>query len=341
MAIEIHALDTLFFRDGRPFAKGMETWANGVFPPAPSVLYGALRSSCFSKEFTKGRPSDDPTGNLAIKGIFLKMEDNIYFPLPLDCVKEKDDKEHKVFPLSLKDNTLVSNCPTPMLLKADLEVENVNKGHLTDPLLEKYLNNKIEVFEYKDLDNYVINEPKIGIARNKKTHSSQEEMLYRVDMRRLDKVSIVVNYDGLTLPEQGFLKLGGEGKGAVYKTIKDIVISPPTLQGDIIKLCFATPTIFKQGWLPSWINKDSLEGEYQGIKLKLLTAVVGKHVPVGGFNMRRKKPKPMVKAVPAGSVYYFKIIKGKDCVIDTFHQKNINDYMSKRGFGLAFIGGRK
>lgn len=43
----MEAFDTLFFRDGKPFSMGDDVWANGVFPPYPSTLYGALRASYF------------------------------------------------------------------------------------------------------------------------------------------------------------------------------------------------------------------------------------------------------------------------------------------------------
>lgn len=42
--IEIQALGTLFFRDGKPFTMGAETYAEGIFPPLPSTIYGALRT---------------------------------------------------------------------------------------------------------------------------------------------------------------------------------------------------------------------------------------------------------------------------------------------------------
>ena len=53
MIIQIDPLDTLFFRNGKPFTMGEETWADAVFPPYPSVVYGALRSAYFSNQDRK------------------------------------------------------------------------------------------------------------------------------------------------------------------------------------------------------------------------------------------------------------------------------------------------
>ena len=41
----LNPTDTIFFRDGRPFNMGEDTYAQGIFPPPPSVLYGALRTA--------------------------------------------------------------------------------------------------------------------------------------------------------------------------------------------------------------------------------------------------------------------------------------------------------
>lgn len=54
MIIEMKPLDTLFFRDSKPFSRGEDTWADTIFPPYPSTVYGALRTAWFKqniKEF--------------------------------------------------------------------------------------------------------------------------------------------------------------------------------------------------------------------------------------------------------------------------------------------------
>ncbi|HEC25711.1 MAG TPA: hypothetical protein ENI54_06865, partial [bacterium] len=64
MIVEIDALDTLFFRDGKPFTMAENRWADTVFPPFPSVIYGALRSAYFAnhiEELGKAKTDDDPT----------------------------------------------------------------------------------------------------------------------------------------------------------------------------------------------------------------------------------------------------------------------------------------
>jgi len=180
-----------------------------------------------------------------------------------------------------------------------------------------------------------------------------EDSLHRVGTQRFkednenEKVSIVIDFEELPIPKQGLLKLGGEGKTASYETIveKDYTrIEPPafTPTDKHFKICLATPALFKQGWLPSWIDV----GEFNNLKLKLLTAIVGKPVLVGGFDMKENKPKPMYKAVPAGSVYYFELLEGSmEEAIRVFHQQAISEIVdasskctANQGFGIAYVG---
>lgn len=350
MIIEINAIDTLFFRDSKPFSMGEETWADGLFPPYPSVIYGALRSVYFAnhiEELEKANETNDSTENLQIKSINFKVGNDIYFPLPLDCVRDKNGGErdkNKVFPLhidKLPQNSF-TNIPCKSVLTAgNFKVENISDGIVRKSALENYLKLTVDNFSIFEFSDYVIPEPKIGIACSSETHSSEEGKLYRVDMKRLEsekggKLSVIVDFEGLDLPESGMMKLGGEGKAVSYRKYSDnIEIAYPEFKDDTkcFKLVLTTPAIFKNGWFPERVNKD------KELKLKLLTAAIGKPINIGGFDMKRRMPKPMFKAVPAGSVYYFELQEGIiGDVIDIFHGKAISDYHKEQGFGIAYTG---
>lgn len=351
MIIKIDALDTLFFRDGKPFTMGEETWANGVFPPYPSVIYGALRSAYFSNhinELEKANKVDDPTNNLRIKGVYLSENDNIYLPLPNDCVKKKGDKGTSVFVLSIDElKDLKSSCPMQYVLKSEEEVENVDGGLINLNSLKKYFkcseNSFSSILKLADI---VLPEPKIGIGIDKKTGTSEEGKLYRVDMKRLknkkgESLSIIIDFEGLDLPEKGMMKLGGEGKAVSYKAFKpiDFSIDDFKFAGNKFKLYLSITAIFNNGWLPEWIDEETLIGEYKGLKLKLLTASIGKPIHIGGFDIKAREPKPMSKAVPAGSVYYFEIIKGDiQKAFEIFNQSAISEFYPEQGFGIAYVG---
>ena len=353
MIIQIDPLDTLFFRDGKPFRMGEDTWSNSIFPPSPSVIYGALRGAYFAThidELKKANREDDPTKDLEIKGIYLKINDEFYFPMPMDCVKQKDSQKSEGFislPTSKKE--FVSNYPKlDKILISNNKVENIQNAILDIITFEDYLNGTVNKIVYSKIDDYLINEPKIGIALSSQTHSSQEGMLYRVDMKRLEnnkgeKINIVVDFEKLDLPKEGLIKFGGEGKAAKYSEYKEnniaIDFSEFKDNDNQFKIVLTTPAIFKNGWLPDWIDEDNLKGEYRKLKLKLLTAAIGKPIHIGGFDIKEKKPKPMYKAIPAGSVYYFELEDGDiEEVKNIFHQKTISDIYPEQGFGIVYVG---
>ena len=136
------------------------------------------------------------------------------------------------------------------------------------------------------------------------------------------------------------IKLGGEGKFvSVQNLAKSIEIPFPKIDNNFL-LYISTPTIFKKGWLPDWIDKDSLKGKIPNTDLtvKLLTASIGKPDLIGGFDMAKRKPKPMYKAVPSGSVYFFEILEGNSSELEKIHQKSISDIYPEQGFGICYVG---
>ena len=90
--------------------------------------------------------------------------------------------------------------------------------------------------------------------------------------------------------------------------------------------------------MPLWALKEDLNG----VKLRLLTAAIGKPVPIGGFDIRARIPKKMRRAVPAGSVYYFEVEDESriNDVIQWLHNRSVSDQEEDRrqGFGIAYIG---
>ena len=348
MTIEISPLDTLFFKDAKPFNASSETWADGIFPPNPSTIYGALRSIYFRNnldELSKANEADDPTKNLVIRKIYLKISLNYYFPLPSDIVYEKGIKTYSYL-LERRENNLISNIKTSSILTKDFIVENFENSFMTIKRFQEYqsfTNTKfIQHNEIKNLEDFVKNEPKIGIKINKTTQTVDKGHLYRVDFKRLEKTKIVVEFEGLDIDNTKLMRLGGEGKVATLQETGSLEIKSPQNIGKIFKLYLLTPAIFDKGWLPSWIDEDSLEGEFKGLKLKLLTAKIGKYKLIGGFDMKEQKPKTMYKAVSEGSIYYFELLEGDiSQITKKFHNQSISDKLDNEGYGVTFVGEAK
>lgn len=348
MIIKIDALDTLFFKDGKPFSWGEDNWADGIFPPTPSTIYGALRAAYFAEnpdKFAVRNTDVDPSLNLRINGFYIKLGEDICFISPKDTVALGKDELQK---LHLIDNKTVSTNKLSQLFyfDGDEKVEYNSDAYLSRTDFKRYLTAKKDSFNYLDINNFKQVEPKIGIARNDRTHTSDEAKLYRVGMQRMFKsdknyLSFVVDFEGIELPDTGLLKIGAEGKAVSYNIYDEIELSISDLDiSKHFKLYLATPAIFENGWLPSWIDPDTFTGEFKGIKLKLVSAAVGKPQKIGGFDMKTKKPKAMRNAVHAGSVYCFELLEGDGRqVLDLFNNKTISEFgTGKEGYGLTFVG---
>ena len=165
-------------------------------------------------------------------------------------------------------------------------------------------------------------------------------------MRRFNKgFTLACDFEGVpSLRNDGLLKLGGEGKTVRYENIS---LQMPHDRESILekidesrklKLYFATPALFQNGWVP---DDDIIKGS--GYRLELLTASTGSPLLVGGWDMGKNKGKgghkPMLRAIPAGSVYYFQIKDGApEYIFDSLNYCNFGQ-RSNEGFGLALVGG--
>ena len=356
--IELEALDTLFFRDGKPFTMGEDTWAEGIFPPLPSVIYGALRTTYFSEDIERFKTiqTKDDSALLRITSYCFKYGSRIYFPMPLDLIevvnptKNGPRKElHFLKRNPLDGRSFASNMPTSHFLQPDTNnFDFVENGIINSHDLAKYLALNISSADYHSLNDFTFLEPKVGIGLNKDTRTSNDGQLYRVGMQRLDQLSFAVGFEFEQLDNiPAMIRLGGEGKAVQCQSIESkeirqkISIPMPLIVGKRFKLYLATPALFTDGWKTSWMTTD--HSEYRGIKIRLLAAAVGKPVPVGGFDMKEKSPKAMRKAVPPGSVYYLELENETDNtrLEELFHNKSISEITDSQnqGFGITFVGG--
>ncbi len=349
--IEVQALDTLFFRDGKPFEMGDDNWAEGIFPPPPSVIYGALRSAYFAQHpevMEKWKTDQDPTKDLRITGYYLKYGDKIYLPAPLDLVLNKNYDDEHLFPLRLMDvesKKVAHNYGLKYIPYFDGEAITPKGYYLRDGDLKKYLQNKIDVNNgliSTNIQKMIFNEPKIGVALNNETGSSTKGKLYRVGLNRFGeefdkdwmefkKLSFIIEFEGLVLKEQeGLLKLGAENKVANYsvfnKEIKNFRLENAE-KSNYFKIVFLTDTCSEKGNLLELKNN-----------LKIIAAFVGNYISIGGWDIKEKEPKKLYKAIPAGSVFYIKS-EEEISIFDLYDLLgfSLSDVRKNKGFGLYVI----
>lgn len=358
--IKIEPVDTLFFRDGKPFSMGDQNTAFGIFPPYPSTVFGAMRTGIIAQNqglghFLGGNMSaeigtvdDCSSASFKLKGAFLfnSADDYLFFPAPLDLVTEDEEKAIK---------TQIHESPPfsgnldhrSYLFATELEKAKSVKGfYLLHTDFQGYLNGHGNEFDIYHEKLFCQIEYKTGIKLDSQSKTAEEGNLYRVGMHRLRKdITIACHFEGApSLRKKGILKLGGEGKVVHYEKISfqfpdnRAAIIDRIKKTGIFKLYFATPALFQNGWLP---GEEIINGP--DYRLELVTASVGSPLSVGGWDMGKNQGKgghkPMMRAIPAGSVYYFRIQDGTpESIIDTLNFRNLGQ-RSSEGFGMALVGG--
>lgn len=353
--ISIQATDTLFFRDGRPFSMGEETFAQGLFPPPPSVIYGALRSSFIADQLESGHIQVDAikeSESLRINGIHFKTVNlgdaggSIWHSMPMDLIVPKIKKQDKANPLLLFDKPGISSSSLPKVLQSPTDEKTV-EGHFLMNKREfvKYLNGEKDEFVISKLSNFLNKELKIGIGRDYNSHVADDGKLFRVIMNRpatsdngnLTKLQFLINYSDLALKKEGWLNAGGERRVASFKAEELYDVPLPKITQPLCKIYLSTPAIFNDGWKPEKLLKDN--------GLTLIAAAIGKSQPIGGWDLDKWEPKPMVQTVSAGSVYFVQAenIEAINAFAEKVHGKSISDNFNgmdyqKQGFGIAYIG---
>lgn len=336
----ITPLDTTFFRDGRAFTMGEDSdTLSTVFPPAPSVIYGALRTHYFSSNIAKlsqANTDTDPTKDLVIHDIYITIKGIPHYPMPLDTYM--DDKY-----LKLLQRIPINKCHKPthtdFILQTDKTVKRTD-GQYYFSALDDYRNpSNFDALNHEAINIYdkLTSEEEIGIGRkNKQTEQGKlfripftrwETVKNKVNMFTFEQVKLVVVYDELHI-SSGTLKLGGESKMAIIDIETNNCSNSHQLtvaNGECYKLYFRTPAIFAEGALPKKLFCDNLG-------VKITAAAVGKPLFIGGWDIKANTPKPTEQAVPPGTVYDVQV----HCVEKFIAFLNANPYSLRINNDVAY-----
>lgn len=166
-----------------------------------------------------------------------------------------------------------------------------------------------------------------GHARDPVRGTVETGLLYRAQVARpAPDVRLLFDLDwesdGRDAPQlvPGLPRLGGDGHIVTLETVADVhpiaqrfseLVDGGAARRTIIdndgrfKLYFVTPAAFGDGWLPDGVDRETLEVVLVDQRCRLVAAAVGKPRYLGGWDIRRKRPKPLLAVVPAGSVFHF------------------------------------
>lgn len=347
MLYEIEPLDNFFFRGPEPFEAGGETTVlHGSFPPLPSVYAGAFRTFIRDK-------------NLGARGIKvgfngLMIQNIQHFPMPLDVyLTSRYNGGKRVGMQKSLVKTPLSSYPLPFMLSIEDKDGSKEKEPFIPYIAEKEMSSYIKAEEDNitciDIGRLLRWEDKLGIEVDSRSGTSKNQQIYSISCVRPElksELKLAVDIKADLLKESGVIKLGGEGKiGSFRRSGCQTNIEAEPGEKEYFKLYLATPAIFRNGWFPGWLDKEQYTGIFsfhnKRVKVRLLSACVGKRIPCGGFGYGgaekdlkgRYRPREQRLAVPAGSVYYFQLLRGTYAdAVKLFHGKCLSNYREGLGF---------
>ncbi len=227
--------------------------------------------------------------------------------------------------------------------------------------------------------NAYLQEERIGIARERDTHAARDQYLYQASHYRMPDAKhgnvhdtyglwIGVMNDADLFPDRGVMALGGEGRQAEITQIPDLnlpwnsdeiveVVKASIISTGRFRLYLLTPGLFQRNdkctAYPNAVSDRKLDLG-NGVSADLISAcLVQNTVHFGGWDIKNRWHKPLQRAVPAGSVYFFQINDWK-AKSDNVHQDFAHSIMKKfhgtcalegddpagkEGFGLTLVGG--
>jgi CRISPR-associated protein Cmr3 len=269
-------------------------------------------------------------------------------------------------------------------LHADEGELETGLGRLTAEEFSQYLQGKTFRVEHASdgARGLFTGESRLGIQLAPGRRTSEEGRIYTAEFTRLEGhtsllVEVILDRDASNLSQdtalenwlpmpKGLLQLGGEARSASYERLDGEF--DPNLSGlragagvqqalerqkppYRFKLCLLAPGVFHNGWYPDGITRKmssngalEMSGSLNGVMCSLITAAVGKAMPLGGWDVANKRPKDMLRAVPTGSVYYFVTNETPDKIIQKLHfqtlptQQGSAVELRKIGFGLVVVG---
>lgn len=352
----------LVFRSGRPFGQGGD--AHGMAMPLPSTLAGAVRTFWGEQsgmDFGRKSISDEDAKILREKqvlGPLLAQSDErgleYLFPQPADALYLSGAEKTGLFSLVPRVLPKGGGCDLPAGLQPVYLEESAGKSKPAkgpswwrETFFHRWLMGEKPAVDELDELGWMGPQAELRthVALDTGTQAGSDGLLYQTEgMEYRDQAQSRVFVFGCKELLQGpaLMRLGGEGRPAVLQQSNGLPKMPEGLaqgveQEGMLRLLLLTPALFSEGWKPGWLD-DDLEGTPPGtqIRLKLEAVVLPRWEMVSGWDLQKGKPRAIRRMVPAGAVYWFKVVEGKG-VADALWLSNMSDNLQdhRDGFGLA------
>lgn len=168
-------------------------------------------------------------------------------------------------------------------------------------------------------------DPRLGIGLDTTAGTVQSGLIYTTEghafspptATRFGATGFLVGLDGADdlLGESGFLRLGGDGRGAGYQSVDYRPPAPPLdaiAANGRFRLVLTTPGLFTDGWLPPGVYREGEQYLWRAAECaaRLVCAAVPRREVISGWDLFRWKPKDAQRVAPAGSVYWLEDLEG-------------------------------
>ena len=313
---EFRALDTLFFRDGTPHntGEGGGVGIKSLFPPYIFTLQGAVRTALALGQnwrpggdipFPAKLGDGDDLGEVSFEGPYLKNEEDYLYPVPLNLLHKDLEQFSYVLPSEKLYETDMGQVRIPEFIKSLPGAKTMTDFYITKPGLENILNDNMLALNkgyFENRSNLWREEERAGIAIDKRTGTSKDEMLYFTShIRPRQKLGIVVKVKGLKeiwhTEISKAIPLGGEGRMATIKIENEHSIVPaiPKIESRDGKIKF-TVTLITPGCIWPLETGGNAKGKMENliekgfpfIPGKCVSACIGKLEQVGGFDLEKR-----------------------------------------------------
>lgn len=200
----------------------------------------------------------------------------------------------------------------------------------------------------------------VRLAIDGSTMTARESALYSLDI--VEPVvdgyqwSIGAQLELPAAPPRAFddelLVLGGNSRVGVVETPDEAVFAPPDAKdlpasASGIRVVCASPAHFDAGWLPDGLvcvessrGTSAYQGMLPGLPGELLTlhaALVPRATHWSGWSMEHKGPRPTLRLVPAGAVYFFRKASGADFTAEEIRRLWLSAWGKSIDMGMGRI----
>lgn len=324
----IEPLDLLSLRGNKLFGDP-GSYGESLMPPWPSAVAGAIRSLLLVRDgtdmaaFARGEVEHPDMGTPTSPGAFrvtgfrLARQQNggveSIHAIPADLVVSKDDSE-RLHVRRLQPHTLAQGIQSSSQTDQTPILPETQRGKpasgywLTQQGYADHLAGNTPPAEtlLATSDLWQLDE-RVGVGLEPERRRAADGKLFTIQAVALRHgVGFLAATEGANLPEQGMLRLGGDGRGARMQAVE---FSAAGVDLETIckeqrcRILLTSPGLFPQGWRLPGMDENG-RFELMGVKGRVAAAAVTRAEVVSGWDLARRQPKPALRAAPTGSIYW-------------------------------------